>query len=63
MICNANPRKKKHKAKTTKKNGHKKQNDGAQGPCQKDLIRLSIFHPKHFLDATPALELLFTLEW
>ena len=34
--------------KTTKKNGHKKLRDEAQGPCQKNSIRLSLLHPKLF---------------
>ena len=60
MLCNANPKKVK-KIKTTKKKGSKEQSDEAQGPCQKDLIRSSILHPK-LLDATLALKLLFPLE-
>ena len=55
MLCNANPRKAK-KSRITKKNGHKEQSDEAQGPCQKDSIRLSL------LEAPRALEFLFTLE-
>ena len=46
MLCNANPKNKDNK--TTKKNGHKEQRDEAQGPCQKDLIRLSLLYPKIF---------------
>ena len=46
----------KQRMKTTKKNGHKEQSDEAQGPCQKDSIRLSL------LEAPRALEFLFTLE-
>ena len=33
----------------------------AQGPCQKDLVSLSLLHPK-LLDAPQALEFVFTLE-
>ena len=44
MLRNANPKNKENK--TTKKNGHKEQRDEAQGPCQKDSIRLSLLHPK-----------------
>ena len=58
MLCNANPRKAK-KIKATMKNGHKEQSDEAQGPCQKDSIKLSLLHPK-LLDAPRALEFLFT---
>ena len=47
--------------KIAKKNGHKEQRDKAQGLCQKDSIRSSIFHPK-LLDRTLAFELLFILE-
>ena len=47
MLCNKNPEKKNTK-KTTKKNGHKEYGDEAQGPCQKNSIRLSILHPKLF---------------
>ena len=47
MLCNSNPRKTK-KTKTTKKNGHKEKSDEAQGPCQKDSIRLSLLHKKLF---------------
>ena len=36
------------KTKTTKKNGHKEYRDEAQGPSQKDSIRLSLLHPKNF---------------
>ena len=51
MKCNATPRdkrKKKHKNQRTKNNGHKGKNNEAQGPCQKDSIRLSLLHPKLF---------------
>ena len=34
------------KNKTTKKNSHKELRDEAQGPCQKDSIRLSLLYPK-----------------
>ena len=44
MLCNANPKNKK----TAKKNGHKEYEDKAQGPCQKNSIRLSFLHPKLF---------------
>ena len=37
MLCNASPRNKK-KTKINKNKGHKKQNDEAQGACQKDSI-------------------------
>ena len=47
--------------KTTKKDGHKEQSDEAQGPCQKDLISLTLLHPK-LLDAPQALQFVFTLE-
>ena len=47
MLCNANPKKVK-KIKTTKKKGSKEQSDEAQGPCQKDSLRLNILHPKPF---------------
>ena len=61
MIGNANPKNKEKKKKEKKKNGHKEQRDEAQGPCQKDSIRLSFLH-QNFLDATLTLELLFILE-
>ena len=32
--------------------GHKKYNNEAQGPCQKDTIRLSLLHPKLFRCST-----------
>ena len=48
MLCNANPRKTKKTKITTNKNGHKKESDEAQGPCQKDSIRSSLLHPKLF---------------
>ena len=37
--------------KKQKNKGHKEYSNEAQGPCQKDLIRLSLLHPK-FLDAS-----------
>ena len=46
MLCNANPKNK--KTKQQKVNGHKEYSDEAQGPCQKDSIRLSLLHPKLF---------------
>ena len=48
MLCNANPRNKEKKKKKTKNNGHKEYSNEAQGPCQKDSIRLSLLHPKIF---------------
>ena len=33
---------------TVKRNCHKEQRDEAQGPCQKNSIRLSLLHPKLF---------------
>ena len=45
MLCNANP-KNKGKQKLKKKNGHKGFWDEAQGPCQKDSIKLSLLHLK-----------------
>ena len=36
-----------------------KNSNEVQGPCQKDLIRLSLLHP-NFLDTPRALEFLFT---
>ena len=36
------------KTKITMKNGHKEKSDEAQGPCQKNSIRLSLLHPKLF---------------
>ena len=59
MLCNANPRNNENKK--PKNNGHKEQSSEAQGPCQKDSIRLSLLHPK-LLDATRALKFLFTWE-
>ena len=47
MLCNANPRKQR-KNKKPKSNGHKENSKEAQGPCQKDSIRLSLLHPKLF---------------
>ena len=60
MLCNANPRKQR-KNKKPKSNGHKENSKEAQGPCQKDSIRLSLLHPK-LLDATLEFDLLFILE-
>ena len=60
MLCNANPRNKK-KNKKSKNNDHKGKSNEAQGPCQKDLISLSLLHPK-LLDAPQALQFVFTLE-
>ena len=34
--------------KKPKNKGHKEYSNEAQGPCQKDSIRLSILHPKLF---------------
>ena len=51
MLCNANPKnkkKKQNKTKKAKKNCHKEQRDEAQGPCQKDLIRLRFLNLKPF---------------
>ena len=50
MLCNVNHKKKIIiiKIKKAKKNGHKEQRDEAQGPYQKDSIRLSLLHPKPF---------------
>ena len=45
MLCNANPRNKENKNQRTMVT--KKSNE-AQGPCQKDSIRLSLLHPKLF---------------
>ena len=39
---------KKKKKNQQKKNGHKKYWDKAQGLHQKELIRLSLLHPKYF---------------
>ena len=39
---------KKKRKKKTKNNGHKEYSNEAQGPCQKDSIRLSLLHPKIF---------------
>ena len=36
------------KKKKKKNNGHKEYSNEAQGPCQKDSIRLSLLHPKLF---------------
>ena len=47
MLCNANPRKQR-KNKKPKNNGHKENSNEAQGPCQKDSIRLSLLHPELF---------------
>ena len=44
MLCNANPRNKENKK--PKSNGQKEYSNEAQGPCQKDSIRLSLLHPK-----------------
>ena len=46
MLCNANPRK--QKKQKQQKDGHKEKSDEAQEPCQKDLIRSSLLHPKLF---------------
>ena len=37
-----------NKNKKIKSNGHKEQSKEAQGPCQKDSLRLSLLHPKLF---------------
>ena len=44
MLYNANPRNKENKK--PKNSGHKEYNNKAQGPCQKDSIRLNLLHPK-----------------
>ena len=36
------------KKKKKKKKGHNEESDKAQGPCQKDSLRLSLWHPKFF---------------
>ena len=41
-------KKKQNKTKKAKKNCHKEQRDEAQGPCQKDLIRLRFLNLKPF---------------
>ena len=46
MLCNANP--KIQRKQKQQKDGHKEKSDEAQGPCQKDSIRLSLLHPKLF---------------
>ena len=46
MQCKS--QKQRNKTKKIKKNGYKEQRDKAQGPCQKDSIRLSLLHPKLF---------------
>ena len=38
----------KGKTQKPKNNGHKGKNNKAQGPCQKDSVRLSLLHPKFF---------------
>ena len=38
----------KEKTKKPKNNGHKENSNEAQGPCQKDSIRLNLLHPKLF---------------
>ena len=38
----------KRKTQKPKNNGHKGNNNEAQGPCQKDSIRSSLLHPKPF---------------
>ena len=40
------------KKKKKKNNGHKEYSNEAQGPCQKDSIRLSLLHPKLFRCST-----------
>ena len=50
--CNAmqllETKEKNKKNQRTKNNGHKEKNNEAQGPCQKDSVRLSLLHPKNF---------------
>ena len=43
MQCKSEKQK---ETKHQKKNGHKEYWDEAQGPCQKDLIRLGLLHAK-----------------
>ena len=63
--CNAmqllETRRKNTKNQKAKNKGHKGKSNEAQGPCQKDLVSLSLLHPK-LLDAPQALEFVFTLE-
>ena len=48
QILEAKRKRKKTKNKKPKNNGHKGKSNEAQRPCQKDLIRLSLLHPKPF---------------
>ena len=48
MLCNANPKKKNEKKKKNQITMVTKSCNKAQGPCQKDSIRLGILHPKLF---------------
>ena len=43
-----NKKKNKTKNKKPKNNGHKGKSNETQEPCQKDLIRSSLLHPKPF---------------
>ena len=51
----------KEKNTKTKEQWSQRKSNEAQGLCQKDLVSLSLLHPK-LLDAPQALEFVFTLE-
>ena len=61
MQCNSLRKKKKHKNQRQRTMATKGKNNEAQGPCQKDSVRLSLLHP-NVLDTPRALEFVFTLE-
>ena len=61
MQCKSQKQRKQKNKNKTKSNGHKEQSNEAQGLCQKDSFRLSLWHPKIFR-CTSSIEVLIHIK-